>query len=302
MIRFVIFYTLAALLIQTVVIVLTFPVVLRYKIVTLRVGMVYCFANLLSVIARLIYVFEMGLARGAISPATYILTASIDFVAIYALTISYPRLIHGYLELSFPRWFYLLAIVQPVIMGASVFFLKGPVFLRFLSGVVYVSIPFLLMHLYGVALMAGGLLRKDLFQRKFLIYGLLMGIVYIPIGIVDCLWPYFRTVHLMLPAAFSLSMMTVIFTGLIIIRYAYPYLIKMDSGKKKFSYSGSKKFTFTEREEEVLHLIVGGYTNDQIAAHLQISTSTVKKHIYNMFQKTESENRVDLINSCREAV
>jgi len=302
MIRFVIFYTLTALLIQCIVIVLALPITLRYRIVTLRAGMIYCFANLLSVIARLIFVFEMGLTRGAVSPVTYFVTGSIDFISIYVLTIAYPRLIHGYLEISFPRKLYLLAIVQPIIMAVSIFYLKGPLFLRFLTGVVYVSIPFLIMHLYGVALMAGGLLRKDLFQRKFLVYGLLLGIAYIPIGTVDCLWPYFRTIHLMMPAAFSFSMTTVIITGLVIIRYAYPYLIRMDSGKKKYSYSGSKKFTFTEREEEVLHLIVGGYTNDQIAAHLQISTSTVKKHIYNMFQKTESENRVDLINSCREAV
>ena len=51
----------------------------------------------------------------------------------------------------------------------------------------------------------------------------------------------------------------------------------------------------TQREEEVLLLVIKGYTNRQIAETLCISTHTAKVHISSLFQKFEVSNRVELV-------
>ncbi len=54
-------------------------------------------------------------------------------------------------------------------------------------------------------------------------------------------------------------------------------------------------YRLTEREEEVLSLLNKGYSNQEIASELVISLSTVKKHMYHIFQKTEVSGRVQLL-------
>lgn len=48
----------------------------------------------------------------------------------------------------------------------------------------------------------------------------------------------------------------------------------------------------TSREEEILALIAAGKMNVEIAENLFISQSTVKTHVYNIFQKIHVQNRV----------
>jgi DNA-binding NarL/FixJ family response regulator len=52
--------------------------------------------------------------------------------------------------------------------------------------------------------------------------------------------------------------------------------------------------TLTGREREVLHLIVEGYTNSQIADHFVISKRTVETHRANMMRKLGLRNRAEL--------
>jgi DNA-binding NarL/FixJ family response regulator len=53
--------------------------------------------------------------------------------------------------------------------------------------------------------------------------------------------------------------------------------------------------TFTRREREVLELLCQGYNNDQIADKIHVSTKTVEKHKSHLFQKTDTNNTVNLI-------
>ena len=52
--------------------------------------------------------------------------------------------------------------------------------------------------------------------------------------------------------------------------------------------------TLTGREREVLHLIVEGFTNTQIADKFVISRRTVETHRANMMRKLGLRNRADL--------
>lgn len=64
-----------------------------------------------------------------------------------------------------------------------------------------------------------------------------------------------------------------------------------------FAVSGD----FTDRELEVLREMTGGYTNEEIAAHLYMSVNTVKKHIMSMIEKTGYKNRTELAVKARES-
>ncbi len=50
----------------------------------------------------------------------------------------------------------------------------------------------------------------------------------------------------------------------------------------------------TKRELEVLALLLEGWRNQDIAERLGLSQSTVKNHVYNLYQKTGVANRVEL--------
>ena len=52
----------------------------------------------------------------------------------------------------------------------------------------------------------------------------------------------------------------------------------------------------TEREEEILHLLAAGYRNKDVAEKFFISLSTVKSHVYNIYQKLHVTSRVDAVN------
>ena len=77
----------------------------------------------------------------------------------------------------------------------------------------------------------------------------------------------------------------------------YPRKIMTQYIKKKFKNNDkletkTKPHLLTSREEEILALIAAGKTNIDIAETLYISPSTVKTHIYNLFQKIHVQNRV----------
>lgn len=53
----------------------------------------------------------------------------------------------------------------------------------------------------------------------------------------------------------------------------------------------------TVREKEVIFLILKGMGNKEIGSILYISESTVKKHVYNIFNKLEVRSRFELMSS-----
>lgn len=76
----------------------------------------------------------------------------------------------------------------------------------------------------------------------------------------------------------------------------YPYsLIKVEK-KEKIDGNYLHQFQMlTSRELEVCRLVVEGYTNKEIASELYISVNTVKRHISNIYNKINVNNRGTLI-------
>lgn len=57
----------------------------------------------------------------------------------------------------------------------------------------------------------------------------------------------------------------------------------------------SEKYGLTEREKEVISLLNSGFSNPQIAERLFISENTVKRHINNIFKKTKTSSRHEVL-------
>lgn len=69
-----------------------------------------------------------------------------------------------------------------------------------------------------------------------------------------------------------------------------------DLGSQAPDAAGGASTGFTSREREVIDVICRGFTNEQIAFHLNISVATVKTHLIHIFKKAGVETRGELIS------
>jgi LuxR family maltose regulon positive regulatory protein len=56
----------------------------------------------------------------------------------------------------------------------------------------------------------------------------------------------------------------------------------------------------TDREREVLHLVVAGLSNREIAEALTIALGTAKRHVSNVYAKLDVHSRVQAVAKARE--
>ncbi|MFA5834655.1 MAG: response regulator transcription factor [Bacteroidota bacterium] len=68
------------------------------------------------------------------------------------------------------------------------------------------------------------------------------------------------------------------------------------SGKKNVKSA----IRITEREKEIVALIVDGMSNKQIAERLNIATFTVKSHVHNILEKLALHSRLQIANFSRD--
>ncbi|TAE33406.1 MAG: DNA-binding response regulator [Candidatus Kapaibacterium sp.] len=57
-----------------------------------------------------------------------------------------------------------------------------------------------------------------------------------------------------------------------------------------------QEYNLTNREQEILHLLVKGYRYKEIADKIFLSPETIRKHIHNIYKKMEVHTRIDAIN------
>lgn len=79
-------------------------------------------------------------------------------------------------------------------------------------------------------------------------------------------------------------------------KFIDPIFNEIESIRKK----ESKTENLTNREKELLRLIGKGYSNKQISDELFISVNTVKKHVTNILQKMELEDRTQAVLYCQK--
>lgn len=79
--------------------------------------------------------------------------------------------------------------------------------------------------------------------------------------------------------------------------YVHPSLMPLlvSRPNKKQNQKNSEPDALTEREIDILKLIVQGYTNREISDELKISVRTVETHRSNLMEKLNLHSRVDLV-------
>lgn len=55
------------------------------------------------------------------------------------------------------------------------------------------------------------------------------------------------------------------------------------------------KYSLTNRQKEIIELVIDGYSNKEISNRLHITEGTVKTHIYNIFKKTDISSRNQIL-------
>lgn len=73
-----------------------------------------------------------------------------------------------------------------------------------------------------------------------------------------------------------------------------------DPGKSEgfdLSEDTALEYGLTGRERQMATLIARGLSNKEIASELKISAATVRTHIYNLYQKTGVQSRIELVNT-----
>lgn len=75
------------------------------------------------------------------------------------------------------------------------------------------------------------------------------------------------------------------------------YVVKNRNLKKTYNNSD---VSLTDREIEVLKVMATGAKNAEIADTLNLSPHTIKTHIYNIFKKINSSNRLQAVNWAQE--
>lgn len=79
------------------------------------------------------------------------------------------------------------------------------------------------------------------------------------------------------------------------------YYVKVEliNIKPVIDFSKLKSCGFTPREIEVIQHIDNGLTNAKISDKMSVSISTIKSHIYNIYKKTESTDRNNLLDKVK---
>ncbi|MBN2509029.1 MAG: hypothetical protein JXB03_02090 [Spirochaetales bacterium] len=104
-----------------------------------------------------------------------------------------------------------------------------------------------------------------------------------------------------LPIRFSpllYAVINVVFLQLLFKFYlAHYYISESDihSLEKTENHPVFDRYGITEREREIIVLVLKGYSNIRIGKELFVSLATVKTHIYNIFKKTGIKSRFELI-------
>jgi DNA-binding NarL/FixJ family response regulator len=95
--------------------------------------------------------------------------------------------------------------------------------------------------------------------------------------------------------------------NLVNIIYLYPRLMRgiaagnMDIGGLEISVTEiGDRYDLTNREKEILFDMALGKDNSDIASHYVISIHTVKRHINNIYRKSEKHGRKELVREIRE--
>jgi DNA-binding CsgD family transcriptional regulator len=89
----------------------------------------------------------------------------------------------------------------------------------------------------------------------------------------------------------------IICASTLIVFFTASYFYKPDAAADRdLPVDFVSRFGISQRECDIIALVMQGFSHKQIGGRLFISNRTVKNHIYNIYQKTGAANKVQLLN------
>ncbi len=85
-------------------------------------------------------------------------------------------------------------------------------------------------------------------------------------------------------------------SGMVLFHLAWTYFEPGSVAAWYLPEDVANRYGISPREREIITMLVQGYPNRVIGEKLFISTTTVKNHIYHIYQKTGVTNKIQLIN------
>jgi DNA-binding CsgD family transcriptional regulator len=100
---------------------------------------------------------------------------------------------------------------------------------------------------------------------------------------------------------FLYSSIPYVLYGLFLIVYFLNYSLPTPVGLDQLSESFLSTYKITDREREIIEMVIQGKSNADIAKELVISLATVKTHLHNIYQKVGVDSRFDLLARVRSS-
>jgi NarL family two-component system response regulator LiaR len=142
-------------------------------------------------------------------------------------------------------------------------------------------------------------------KKKILIYGIALGLLTITLKFLE--YKIFIKDHVMdfyVGAIAVLFTMVGIWAGLKLTRKKEVIVVKevavlVDRNNFVLNENLLKQLSISKREHEVLELIAGGLSNQEIADKLFVSLNTVKTHSSRLFEKLEVNRRTQAVEKAK---
>lgn len=214
-----------------------------------------------------------------------------------------PLFCHSLLKISFPRFrntFFGILFILSLGIIFSTFFLRYlpqqhqlialPGF-EIYRGVFFGSV------LYSVILI---LLNYRKLSERFTRLVVIITLIFILVSLVEILhcelFPILKYLSLPIP----LSPLCYLILNIIFIIPVIRDLLLKPTISDFQNRMDLQQYQITNREKEIINLLVQGMQNKEISQRLWISESTVKTHIQNIYKKLGIQNRVQLVNFLKE--
>jgi DNA-binding CsgD family transcriptional regulator len=179
----------------------------------------------------------------------------------------------------------LCLVFLPFILGKGWNFVFGLVSLVSTGIMIYINL-----------LLLTRLFKQDFPEKKGIMrIFLLLNCLFLPLWLLESQWNS-NLVNQIRPLSFShlyyfiWNLLTVIYMSKFIFTDSQP--LKTEDISDQFC----GQYGITQREKEIVAMIARGMTNKGIASELDIAVLTVKTHVYNIYQKTKAQSKIDLIN------
>jgi len=263
-----------------------------------------------EIILNLVLMYRAINVTGFISLEDYLLILG-GVPSSFIMFTAFPMALHRVLEVSKEKWRNRILIAINLLVfsfqyfpiGISYDIETGTLIKGFFYGLI--GINQLIIISYCLILLLTGFRRiKNKSIRFLLMLGGILTLVFTPGFFHDITFSMGKNIFDIFPTEIISFPLYYFILAVMIIIYSSRYFIVITQLEKsvhttdEFLNGISLKYSLTEREKEIIPLIVEGMGNKQIAGELCISTKTVNNHIYNLYKKLEINSRFELLAMC----